>query len=133
MKRALSAASMYFLALFALGFVLGTLRVLVVAPHIGVLGATVLEVPLMLAAAWFGCRWTVRRWQVPDAKTARWVMAMWFLILLALFETLLGVALFGRSLAEQWSALATPAGMIGLTAQVIAALLPLVIGMGAPP
>jgi hypothetical protein len=98
MNRALTAATVYFLTLFALGFLLGSIRVLFVAPQIGVLGATLLEVPLMLAAASF------------------------------LFETLVGVALFGRTLGETWAGLATPAGLVGLTAQVIAALLPMLIG-----
>jgi hypothetical protein len=131
MKRALTAATVYFLALFALGFVLGTIRVLFVAPQIGVLRATLLEVPLMLAAAFFMCRWTVRRWKVSPALAARWVMGLWFLVLLALFETLLGVTLFGRTLAETWAGFAKPAGIIGLTAQAIAALLPLLVGRRA--
>jgi len=130
MKRPLTAATVYFLALFALGFVLGTIRVLLVAPQIGVLRATLLEVPLMLTAAFFMCRWAVGRWQVPTALAARWVMGLWFLVLLVLFETLLGVTLFGRTLAETWAGLATAAGMVGLTAQVIAALLPLFVGRG---
>ena len=50
MKRPLIAATIYFLMLFALGFVLGTIRVLFVAPMLGVLSATLLEVPLMLRA-----------------------------------------------------------------------------------
>ena len=54
-------------------------------------------------------------------------MALWFFVLLALFETLVGVALFGRTLSGTWSGLATPAGLIGLAAQSIAALLPLFI------
>jgi len=131
MKRALTAATVYFLALFALGFVLGTIRVLFVAPQIGVLRATLLEVPLMLTAAFFMCRWAVRRWKVSPALAARWVMGLWFLVLLALFETLLGITLFGRTLAETWAGLATPAGIIGLTAQAIAALLPLLVGRRA--
>jgi hypothetical protein len=128
MKHAAAAATLYFLVLFALGFLLGTVRVLVVAPHIGVLGATMLEVPVMLTAAFFGCRWVLARWQVPPAISVRWAMALWFLVLLLGFEMLLGVTLFGRTLAEQWAALAAPAGLIGLTAQVIAALLPLFVG-----
>lgn len=130
-KRAFAAVTVYFLALFSLGFVLGTIRVLVVAPRIGVLGATLLEVPLMLAAAFILCRWTVRRWQVSPALGARWVMVLWFLLLLALFETLLGIALFGRTLTEIWVGLGTVAGLIGLTAQVIAALLPVLVGRNA--
>lgn len=132
MKRALVAAIVYFLALFALGFVLGTIRVLFVAPKVGALGATLMEAPLMLAAAYFLCRWATGRWQVPQALSARGAMALWFLALLALFETLVGVALFGRTLAQTWSGLATPAGLIGLTAQISAALLPLVIGRNGP-
>jgi hypothetical protein len=130
MNRTLTAATVYFLALFALGFVLGTIRVLFVAPQIGVLGATLLEVPLMLAAAFFLCRWAVGRWQVLPDLAARGGMALWFLVLLVLFETLVGVTLFGRTLAGTWAGLATPAGVIGLTAQAIAAVLPLFVGRG---
>jgi hypothetical protein len=119
--------------LFALGFFLGTIRVLLVVPEIGVLSATLIEVPLMLVAAFFMCRWTIERWQVPPAVAVRGVMALWFLMLLALFETLVGVALFGRTLAGTWSGLATPAGLIGLTAQSIAALLPLFISRNKQP
>ena len=58
MKRASIAATVYLLALFALGFILGTIRVLLfVAPRIEVLGATLDEVPLMLTAAFFISRW----------------------------------------------------------------------------
>jgi hypothetical protein len=128
MNRALTAATVYFLTLFALGFLLGSIRVLFVAPQIGVLGATLLEVPLMLAAASFLCRWAVGRWRVSPALATRGAMLLWFLVLLMLFETLVGVALFGRTLGETWAGLATPAGLVGLTAQVIAALLPMLIG-----
>lgn len=133
MKRALIATSTYFVALFCLGFILGTIRVLLVAPRLGVLSATLLEVPIMLTAAFFLCRWTIGRWLVPPTLSARGVMALWFLVLLALFEALVGVALFGRTLTGTWSGLANPAGLIGLTAQSIAALLPLFIGRNRRP
>lgn len=130
MKRALFAATVYFLALFALGFILGTMRVLFVAPRIGVLHATLAEVPLMLIAAYFMFRSTIGRWHVSPALSMRWAMTLWFLVLLVLFETLVGVALFGRTLAATWAGLAAPAGLLGLTAQVIAAMLPLFVRRG---
>jgi riboflavin synthase len=130
MKRAIFPATVYFLALFALGFVLGTIRMIIVAPRIGVLAATFAEVPVMLAAAYFASRWTIRRWHVPHNSTIRWAMVLWFLMLLFLFETVLGALLFGRTMAEQWAALATPAGLLGLSAQTIAALLPVFVGKG---
>ena len=132
MKRALIAASAYFLALFALGFVLGTIRVIFVVPRVGELAATVAEAPVMLVAAYFACRWAIRRWQVPSAIAVRLAMVPWFLVLLFAFETVLGATLFGRSVAEQWTALGSPAGLVGISAQIIAALLPLFVGRGEP-
>lgn len=132
MKRALAAASAYFLALFALGFALGTIRVLFAAPRIGELAATLAEVPVMLAAAFVICRWAIRHWRVPPGAAMRWTMVLWFLVLLLLFETLLGALLFGRSLADQWSVLTRPVGWLGISAQTIAALLPVFVGRHEP-
>ena len=130
MKRAMIAATVYFLALFALGFALGTIRVTVMAPRFGEFAATMAEVPVMLAAAFFSCRWAIRHWQVPHALLIRSAMVGWFITLLLLFETLLGTMLFGRTVAALWAALATPAGMLGFAAQFIAALLPAFVARG---
>ncbi len=82
----------------------------------------------MLAAAFFVCRWVILHWQVQRTSAIRWAMVVWFLASLLLFETLLGATLFARTLAEQWAALATSAGLLGLFAQIIAALLPVFVG-----
>ena len=116
--------------LFAFGFVLGTIRVLFVVPHIGELAATIAEVPVMLTAAYYTCRWAIRRWQVPSTTAIRLAMVPWFLALLFVFEALLGATLFGRSVAEQWTALGSPAGLVGISAQIIAAILPLFVSKG---
>jgi hypothetical protein len=128
MKRAIIAATVYFLTLFASGFFLGAIRVLLIAPRFGEFAATLAEVPVMLTAANFTCRWAVRHWQVARAPSLRWIMALWFLLLLAILETLLGTLLFGRTMADQCAALATSAGLVGLSAQGLAALLPLLVG-----
>jgi hypothetical protein len=128
MKPAITATTAYFLILFALGFVLGTFRVTLIAPRFGAFAATLAEVPIMLIAAYFACRWVVRRWHVPRATLIRTTMVFWFLVLLFLFETLFGALLFGRTFADQWATFMTAAGLLGLSAQIIAALLPLVVG-----
>jgi hypothetical protein len=122
----------YFVALFSLGFVLGTIRVVFIAPRFGALAGTIVEVPIMLVAAFWACRWTIRRWHVPIASATRWAMTIWFLVLLFVFETILGAALFGRTIAQQWAALATSAAMLGLAAQLVAALLPTLVGRRQP-
>ena len=128
LKRALFAATAFFLALFALGFVLGTIRVVFVAPRFGQLAATFAEAPLMVIAAVFVCRWAVRHWQVPRMIAIRWTMVVWFMTLLFTFETVLAAALFGRTAAGQWAALTTPAGLLGVSVQIITALLPVLVG-----
>jgi hypothetical protein len=130
LKRALFAGTMYFLALFAFGFLLGAIRVVFVAPRFGQLTGVLAEVPIMLTAAYFICRWALHHWRVSRTTTIRWLMVPWFLALLFAFETLLGLTLFGRTLSEQWAALVTLAGVLGLSAQIIAALLPVFVGKG---
>jgi hypothetical protein len=132
LKRALVAGTVYFLALFALGFLLGTIRVVFVAPRYGQVTGTLAEVPVMLTAAYVICRWVLNHWRVSPRSTIRWTMVPLFLVLLFTFETLFGLALFGRTLSEQWAALVTLAGVLGLSAQVIAALLPVFVGKGEP-
>ena len=127
MHRALLAGTAYFVSLFALGFALGAMRVLLLAPNVGPFAATLIEAPLMLIAAWFLCRWAIRGWKAPGSYAARWAMALWFFALLAAFETALGAALFGRSPAQQLADLLTPAGLLGLTLQIVAALFPLFV------
>lgn len=133
MKRALIAGIVYALALFALGFMLGTVRLMFVAPRFGELAATLLELPVMLTAAFFACRYVIGRWQVGGPKANRTAMALSFLALLLSLEMLLGVTLVGRTVAEQWATLTTPAGLLGLTAQIIAALFAFVIDSDASP
>lgn len=133
MKSSLIAGTVYFLLLFALGFVMGTARVLVVAPRLGEFAATLLEIPVMLAAAFFLCRWVIQRWHVPRRLDWRWLMVLWFLALLFVFESGLGVLLFGRTLAVQWGTLLTAVGVLGLSAQLVAAFLPLFMRSGEKP
>ena len=130
LKRALSAAIAYFFVLFALGFVLGTIRVMLIEPRLGELAAVLVEVPVMLAAGFFACRWAVQHWQVPPVAAIRWAMVLSFLVLLLLVETALGWMLFGRLPSEQFAMLMTTAGLLGLSAQIGAALFPLLIDRG---
>ena len=116
--------------LFALGFVLGTIRVMLVAPRLGIFAAILAEVPVMLAAGFFACRWAVQHWQVPPIAAIRRVMVLCFLVLLLLFEAALGWMLFGRSPSQQLAMLMTTAGLLGLSAQIVAALFPLFVDRG---
>jgi len=79
----------------------------------------------MLAASWFVCRWCVDRLNVTRNVPARLSMGFVAFLVLMSAEVGLGAAL-GRSLVDQLTASGSPAGAIGLVAQVIFAMLPVV-------
>jgi hypothetical protein len=65
MATASKAGALYALTVFLIGFILGTIRVLIIVPRLGETAAVLLETPLILAASWFFCRWCVDRLDVP--------------------------------------------------------------------
>ena len=115
----------YFLAVFAAGFALGALRVMLVAPHLGALASVALELPAMLAVSWLVAGAILRREPVVSASpAARLCMGIIAFGLLMLAEALLARQLSGRSLAEFLRGLATSAGALGLAGQIGFALVP---------
>lgn len=62
--RFLAAGVQYFVAVFAFGFVMGTIRVLLLEPRIGERYAELLEAPFMFAIIVYAARWAVRRNQL---------------------------------------------------------------------
>jgi len=126
--RALAAGAAYFGLVFALGFVLGTVRELMVVPRLGPIAPVLIEVPLMLTASFGAARVVARRLAVPDAAGERLAMGAVAFVLLIAAETLTGLLLMGRSPGEQLAGYGTPRGAIGLAAQIAFALIPLVSG-----
>jgi hypothetical protein len=123
MHSSVKAAFAYTLPIFAVAFVLGALRVTLVAPQTGPLVAVALEVPVVLALSWAVAGRVLRRW--PLAGLQRVAMALIAFALLVVLELLTALA-FGQTAAQFLSAMMTPAGSLGLAAQVSFALIPLV-------
>lgn len=117
------AALAYWATVFAIAFVLGTVRTGWLAPRLGDLAATLCELPLVLTASWLGARHVTRRFAVSAAGAAL-AMGLIAFALLMLAELALALTLAGQS-AGQWAAgLMTPAGALGLAGQVGFALMP---------
>lgn len=118
----LRAALIYTALVFAVGFALGVLRTLVLVPRLGPTFAVLLELPVMLTAAWFLCRTTLRRRPVAPG-VPRLLMGGAYLVLLLLAEAALGIAT-GSTWETLVAGSASPAGALGLAAQAATALYP---------
>ena len=119
----LRAALAYFLPVFALGFVLGTLRTLWLAPALGEVPAVAAELPVMLAASWLLARRVVRRYAITATGAALAIGLIAFALLL-LAELALAMTLAGQTPADWAAGLTRPAGALGLAGQALFALLP---------
>jgi hypothetical protein len=103
--------------------VLGTVRVLWVIPLVGLMPATLLELPIILAASWLAAGWLVRRFGIAGGGEALAVGALAFAILMAAECALAGV-LTGQTPAQWLADLRQPHALLGLAGQVVFALMP---------
>ena len=122
---ALKAGVAYFTLIFALGFVLGAIRVLLLLPYVGEIAAVLIEGPFILAASWVVCGVLIRRFNVAAQVSPRALMGASALALLLLAEVLLGVYGFGRTLSEHFAHYATTPGVIGLAGQTLFGAFPM--------
>ena len=125
MPSAIRAGALYFAIVFAAGFVLGALRVIVIMPLIGELFAVALELPIILFVSWIACRRLVAQFSVPAMASHRAAMGALAFGLLMLAELGLSVLVFDRSVAEYLAGLQLVPGLLGLVGQIIFALMPL--------
>ncbi len=124
----LAAAFAYFGVVFCVGFALGALRTLAVAPMIGEVSAVSIEAPIMLAVSWIACGWCLDLIPVEAAAGPRIAMGATAFALLMATEFAVGMVLFARDPLTALHNYATPAGEIGLASQVAFALIPYLRG-----
>lgn len=124
LARAAIAGSVYFAAVFAAGFALGTVRVLLLAPALGESQAVVVELPVMLLLSWYACRRIARRFQVPANLPARALMGGLAFGFLMAAELGVSMLLFGRSVSAHLSHYLELPAMLGLAGQFLFAAFP---------
>jgi len=114
----------YFLVVFLAGFVLGTIRVTLLAPTVGALPAVMIELPFILAIAWFVAGYLLRRLPLDAARNEDIGAGVLAFLLLIVAEALLALQLSGRMPAEFLARMITPEGLVGLGGQIVFAALP---------
>ena len=119
------AGLVYALAVFAVGFALGTIRVLLVAPRFGATMAVLTEAPFMLAASWWVCLKCTARFRVSAYVRARLLMGLVAFATLLAAEIGLAAVAFGESPVDYLLRLRSLPAAIGLWAQIAFASFPL--------
>ena len=120
----LKAALAYFTVVFAAAFVVGALRVTLIAPQIGALAAVAVEVPLVLCLSWIVAGRVLQRW--PLTLPQRAAMGVLAFVCLMLAEFTLAFALSGVTPAAYAASLTQAPGALGLAGQIGFALIPIV-------
>jgi hypothetical protein len=127
----IAAAFRYFLIVFSVAFVLGTIRTLWLVPMLGATWAVICEIPIIIGISYVAARYVIRRYEVKTRRDALRVGAFAFAVLM-IVESALAVLVFGESLAEWTASLFRIAGIIGLAGQMLFALMPALLVSKTP-
>ena len=122
----------YAVTVFSIGFLLGTARVLLLAPHVGSTIAVSVETPIILAASWYTSSIWMKRLAVSAEIGTRALVGAVAFATLTILEVALSIGLFHRSIGEYLADFRSLAGVIGLTAQVCFATFPVLEVSRAP-
>jgi hypothetical protein len=118
------AAIAYVAIVFAAGFAMGTLRVLLVAPAIGELAAVAAELPVLLIISWLVCKVLLVHFQVEDSMRQRLAMGAIAFVLLMAVEFAFATLIFGQTMHEYLGKFANPAAILGLIGQMLFSAVP---------
>ena len=127
----IKAGVAYAVTVFAIGFLLGTARVVLLAPRVGSTVAVSVETPIILAASWYLSRIWMNRLAVGTEIRTRILVGAVAFVTLMLLELALSITLFHRSIGEYLAELRSPPGSIGFAAQVCFATFPLLNVIGS--
>ena len=124
------AGAVYAGCVFALAFVTGALRTLLLA-MIGWLtpaSAVLIELPFILLAAWVICGWAVRSHKVAPAIGVRALMGLVAFVLIVGVEAALTSTITGLGMEGVMASYQRPEVLLGLAGQIVFATFPLLRG-----
>jgi len=125
MNKAIRVGIFYFIGVFGVGFLLGTIRVLVLTPRVGELVSTLIELPIILSAAWIVSGFLTTRFKVPSDWWTRLRIGLIAFGLLMAAELGLSVWVVGNTMPEHFAAYQSLPKTLGLAGQVVFAFIPL--------
>ena len=125
--RALKAGVVYFLLVFAVGWILGPTRELWAVPHFGRMAAMLSEAVIMMIAMIVAARWVIRRLDIPQTLGATIPMGLVAIGLLVPTE-IVGIHwVRGRSVRDYLTGFLTAPGVISLVMFLLFAAMPTLV------
>ncbi|MAR90075.1 MAG: hypothetical protein SV765_16680 [Pseudomonadota bacterium] len=115
---------LYFALVFLAGFLLGTLRVLLLAPAVGEHSAELMEMPVMVLVCFLAARFVIKKGRVRIAAKQALLIGVLALVYLLVVELSLVLWLRGISIADYLGSKKSMAGMAYLVSLLLYTLLP---------
>jgi len=129
MKTA-KAGLTYFAIIFGVGFALGTVRLFLVVPRVGVREAELIEEPIMFVVILLAARWLVRRFTLESVSEQLGAGIVGLGLLLTAEYALLRAQ--GLSLREDIARRDAVAGTVYLVMLLVFAVMPALVGRRRP-
>jgi hypothetical protein len=125
--RALKAGVIYFLLVFAVGWISGPIRELWAVPQFGRMTATLSEAVIMLIAMTVAALWVIRRFEVPQTLSDTLSIGLIAIGLLVPAEVAGVVWVRGLSLREYLASFVTAPGIISLLMFLVFGAMPTLV------
>jgi hypothetical protein len=123
----LKAGVLYFALVFGMGFVFGTVRVLLVEPQVGVRMAELMETPFMLVVTIVAAKWIIGRLALPTTLFSRLGMGFIALGLMLVAEFAFMLKLRGLSISEYLATRDLVSGTVYYIMLVVFAIMPIFV------
>ena len=123
----LKGGVLYFSIVFAAGFALGTIRILLVVPRLGTRTAELMETPVMVLVSVLAARWIVRRLALPPVLSRRVGIGLVALCLLLIAEFALVLWLRNLTITEYFASRDPVAGTAYMIALFVFAVMPIFV------
>ncbi|OCK62425.1 hypothetical protein [Bradyrhizobium sp. LMTR 3] len=125
MTKILGTATLYFVIVFGVGFLLGPIRVLLLEPRIGAVRAALCEAPFLLGAILVASRVAPRTLQLEARKSALLAVGLIALGMQQIADLAVGLTFRSLSLTEQLARFATAEGAVYAALLALFATMPI--------
>jgi hypothetical protein len=127
MRQILKAGAIYFLLVFGAGFILGSIRVLLILPRVGERTAELMEMPIMLLVTILAARWVSRRFVNPATGSRLFAVGFAALCLLLAAELTFVFVLRGLTIREYLASRDPVAGTVFAVMLLVFAIMPYLV------